>query len=192
MSSDDVVSDREALRETARRRTRRGWWVVGGVLAFALASFIVGLLASTGASLGAATVIIMAAVLVGIVAALGVGWWLRRRDGEPPLASGANRGDRRAIQDALRTGQPRDARIDALTRQTADRNVRNSWLMVLYAVLLVFQIPVLIIRLTGDDDVWGIVLSVATIVLWAAGLAYLWVTRRRSRSYLRERPPAVD
>ena len=188
MSSDDAVPDREALRDTAGRRTRRGWWLLGGVLAFALASFIIGVLASNDTSLAAGTVIIIGSVLAGAAGGVGVAWWLRRRDGQPLLASGGSRGTRRAVQQALRTGEPRDARIDALTRETAERTVRNSWLLVLYAVLLVFQIPVLIGRLTGDADVWEIVLSFATIALWVAALAVYWVMRRRSRRYLALRP----
>jgi predicted lysophospholipase L1 biosynthesis ABC-type transport system permease subunit len=95
------------------------------------------------------------------------------------------RDTRRAVQRALRTGHADDARIDALARETADRTVRNKWLLILYAVLAVLQLALTIIRIADRDAEWQIAVSVVVTALFAGAAVLLWVTRRRSRRYLR-------
>jgi hypothetical protein len=53
---------------------------------------------------------------------------------------------------ALRVGHIDDPRYAALTWQTADRNVRNSWLLVCFAVCLTIQVILVVVRLACGDE----------------------------------------
>lgn len=52
---------------------------------------------------------------------------------------------------ALPVGHVDDRRYEALTRQAADRNVRNGWLPILFAVALAIQLTLIVVRLARDD-----------------------------------------
>jgi hypothetical protein len=103
---------------------------------------------------------------------------------DPSPPTGNSRGTRRAVQRALRTGHARDARIDALTRDLADRAVRNTWVLVFYGVLLALQLALLISRIITGDPPSDILLSAVAVVLWSAGLVWMLVNLARSRRYL--------
>lgn len=85
----------------------------------------------------------------------------------------------------MHAGHPPDARIDALARELADRTVRNSWLLVLYGVILAIQLALLAGRLIAGDPVDDLLLSAAIVVVWTASLLWLLINRNRSRRYLR-------
>jgi hypothetical protein len=101
------------------------------------------------------------------------------------------RGTRRAVHQALRTGRPRDARIDALARAAAARTVRSSWVLVFFGVLLLAQIGILIGRVARGDDPWGIVLTGVAAVCCVAAMGFFWVMRARSRRYLNSEPGSI-
>ena len=184
MTSEDAVPDRERLRHVAAQRTRRSWWVVAA-LAAALFLLPLTLLIADGGPFSAGEIVVAfipptVAVLIGVVGLRR----MRRREGGPELLAGADRGTRRAVQRALRTGRAPDARIDALAREAADRTLRNSWLIVVYAILLVVQLGLLIGRIVAADDLGRTILAAATSVCWAAVLGLWLVMRARSRRYL--------
>lgn len=85
---------------------------------------------------------------------------------------------------ALRVGHVDDPRYAALTWETADRTVRNGWLLVFFAVILAIQVTLVIIRLARGDEVSGTLANVAGALLVAASLGFTCVTRRRSQRYL--------
>jgi hypothetical protein len=192
MTGADVIPDRDELRRVAARRTRTGGWVILVLVVLALLVVPVAVLIATRGSLsGGEIVILLVPLLAALAAGLVVVRWMRRRMGEPQLLAGADRGTRRAVQQALRTGQARDARVDALAREAADRTVRNSWLLIFYGVLLVVQIGLLIGRITSGDDWWEIVLTGGVALCWAAAMGVFWVMRARSRRYLQNEPGSV-
>jgi flagellar biosynthesis protein FliQ len=128
MSGDDVRHDRELLQRTAARRTRRGWWFLAGLAVPALVITPIAALAAAGGTVSTGDVAVafipaLVAVTVGVVLVP----WMRRRAAEPEPLAGVDKGTRRAVWQALRTGNARDATIDALAREAADRTVRNSF-----------------------------------------------------------------
>lgn len=94
------------------------------------------------------------------------------------------RGSWRIVWRALRVGHVDDPRYEALTRQTADRNVRNGWLPVLFAVACAIQLTLVAVRLARGAEWSGTVAAAASALFLAIGLCVLWVARRRSRRYL--------
>jgi steroid 5-alpha reductase family enzyme len=95
-----------------------------------------------------------------------------------------SRGSWRVVWRALRVGHVDDPRYAALTWQTADRNVRNSWLLVFFAVGLTLQVILVVVRLARGDEWSNTVATAATAMCFAVGLGFLWVARRRSKRYL--------
>lgn len=81
-------------------------------------------------------------------------------------------------------GHVDDPRYAALTWQTADRNVRNGWLPVVFAVSLTIQVILVVVRLARGDELSATALSAAAAMCTAFGLGFLWVARRRSKRYL--------
>jgi cytochrome bd-type quinol oxidase subunit 2 len=189
MASDDAIPDREQMRHAARRRTRRSWWLVAAMAVAALILTPVGVLITHDGPLTTGeTIIVFVPVLVGILGGVVAAWWLRRRQGEPQLLAGADRGTRRAVWRAIRTGHPADARIDALAREAADRTVRNSWMLVMYTILLVLQLVLLVSRIAAAEGVGMTVLTGTAVACWAIALTVFAVARARSRRYLRAHP----
>lgn len=85
---------------------------------------------------------------------------------------------------ALRVGHVDDPRYAALTRQTADRNVRNGWLPAFLAVAVAIQLTLVVVRLARGADLSGTVATAASALFMAVGVCLMWVARRRSRRYL--------
>ena len=185
MTSHDVIPDREQLRAEAERRTRRGWWFVAVVVALLVLGPTAVLMAGGARVTGGEALVVFLPAIVGIVAGAVVLRRLRRHDHGRNLVDGAGRETRRAGRRALRTGHAPDARIDALARELAARTVRNSWLLVLYGVLLVIQLVLLTGRIVSGDDVDDILLSAGIAALWATNVVLLLISRNRSRRYLR-------
>ncbi len=94
------------------------------------------------------------------------------------------RGSWRVVWRALRVGHLDDPRYEALTRQTADRNIRNGWLPVLFAVAFAIQLALVVVRLARGAELSGTIATAASAVFLAVGVCVLWVARRRSRRYL--------
>jgi hypothetical protein len=184
MSSQDVIPDRAQLRRTATRRTRRGWLLLAALAVLALVVTPVVVLLVNGRPPGADVALAFVPAVVTVAVGAPVAWWIHRRRREPELIAGADRGTRRAVWRALRTGHAPDARIDALAREAADRNVRNSWVLVLYAILLLLQLGLLTLKVTDGEGFGETALSALTAACWAAALAVSWVMRNRSRRYL--------
>lgn len=65
---------------------------------------------------------------------------IRRQEQHTPLSFGADKNTQKAVQRALRTGEPADARIDALARDAATKTLRAVWPIRLIAGSLVVQI----------------------------------------------------
>jgi hypothetical protein len=93
-------------------------------------------------------------------------------------------GSLRIVWRALRVGHVDDPRYAALTRETADRNARNGWLLVFLGVILGIDVILVVIRLARGADAWGTAAMAVAAVLQATGLGVIWVLRRRSRRYL--------
>ena len=93
------------------------------------------------------------------------------------------RGSWRIVWRALRVGHVDAPRYEALTRQTADRNMRKSWLPVFFAVACAIQLTLVAVRLTRGAKWSGTVATAASALFLAAGVGILWVARRRSRRY---------
>ena len=94
------------------------------------------------------------------------------------------RGSWRIVWRALRTGNVENPRYEALTRQTAESNVRNGWLLVLFAVVCALQFVFVVIRLVRGAHPSGTIATAGAGVFMAIGVGMLWVARRRSRRYL--------
>jgi hypothetical protein len=114
---------------------------------------------------------------------------VRRNSQHPSLLAGASRETRRAVTRALRTGHAPDARIDALAHDQAVRTVRNSWLLILYGVLLALQLVLLTARIVAGDPLNDILLAVGIAVLWIAIMFLQLYYRSRSRRYLHKGVP---
>jgi hypothetical protein len=126
-------------------------------------------------------------VAVGVAITVVIAWWIRRRGPGPGPPASAGRKSRGAVQRALRTGQPPDARIDALAREAADRNLRSSWFLPFCAALVLLNLGLLILRIVGDD-IWQVALAAANTALWTTALVRSWIVRRRSERYLQRSP----
>ena len=98
------------------------------------------------------------------------------------------RGSWRAVWRALRVGHVDDPRHAALAWEAADRNVRSVWLIVFFAVVLLIQVVLLVVRILRGDEVFG---TAAATFFLAAGLAVMWVARRRSKRYLELNDPPI-
>ncbi|WP_250006809.1 hypothetical protein [Actinoplanes sp. M2I2] len=98
------------------------------------------------------------------------------------------RGSWRVVWRALRVGHVDDPRFEALTRQAADRNVRNGWLLGFLAVMLVFQAGLFIAKVVRGTDGLELAFAALVVVLAAVGVGVSWVARRRSRRYLATAP----
>ena len=95
-----------------------------------------------------------------------------------------SRGSWRVVWRALRVGHVDDPRYAALTWQTADRNVRNGWLFVFFAVCLAIQVILVVVRLARGDELSDTVATAAPAMCLAVGLGFIWVARQRSKRYL--------
>lgn len=113
---------------------------------------------------------------------------IRRNDRRVPLSFGTDRATQRAVRRALRTGRPADARIDALTRDTATRTLRRSWPLWALAGAIALQIAGAVLRIIGDADLADVGMAALPVVTSAAVLGTLVMARRRSRAYLAAPP----
>ena len=193
MTGNDAIPDREELRQSGDRRTRRGRGVAIAVMAGLLVlTPVVLVLADHGAHpVGWILVfgLIPAAVFLAMV--LPMTWWLRRRRPHwqtPPLSAGATRDTRRAVRRAIRTGHAPDARIDALASEQAEKTIRNAVAIKIYAVILALQVGLLVPRIVNGGPSDGLVLAVIVDALWAGAIGVLAVNLSRSRRYLRNHP----
>ena len=133
--------------------------------------------------------LIPAAVFIAVV--LPMTWWVRRRRPQwqtPPLAAGAERDTRRAVQRAIRTGQAPDARIAALAHEQAAKTVRNTVALKICAVVLVVQLALLVLRIVNGGPGDALVLAVLGNALWVAALTVFAVNLSHSRRYLQDHP----
>jgi hypothetical protein len=193
VTSNDAIPDREELRLSGDRRTRRGRGVLIAVMVALLVLMpVVLLLADHGAHPVGRIVLfglIPAAVFIAVV--LPMTWWVRGRRPHwqtPPLAAGATRDTRRAVGRAIRTGHAPDARVEALAREQAEKTVRNTVALKIYAVLFALQLALLGLRIVNGGPADALVLAVIGDALWAAAVGALVVNLARSRRYLREHP----
>ncbi|HEX8344008.1 MAG TPA: hypothetical protein VF657_04585 [Actinoplanes sp.] len=113
----------------------------------------------------------------------------RRRMQEPDLLAGADRPTQKDVMAALRSGRTSDARIDALTRETASRLLTQRWLIWVYAVGAILQAILFVIRVVNDDNWTRLALSGVLSAVFCTLLALQLRQRRLSRRYL-DRPPA--
>ena len=98
--------------------------------------------------------------------------------------AGPGRGSWRIVWRALRVGHVDDPRYAALTRETADRNVRNGWLPVFFTVILAIQLILIVVRVARGADPSGTMATAGSSLFIAIGIGLLWVARRRSKRYL--------
>lgn len=195
VTSDDAIPDREQLQQSGVRRTRRGTLIsvimVAGLL---LLTPVVLEFTDPDAHRSAPILLLglIPAVLV-LAIVLPMVWWLRRRHPQwqtPPLSAGAQRNTRRAVQRAIRTGNNTpDARVNALAREQAEKTVRNTRALKIYAGILVLQLGPLILRIADGGSKYTLMFAVLGDALWASALVVLAVNLSRARRYLRDHPP---
>lgn len=93
-------------------------------------------------------------------------------------------GSWRIVWRALRVGHVDDPQYEALTRETAGRNVRNGWLLILFSVTLAIQVILVVFRLARGADLSNTAVIAVSASFMAFGLGVSWMARRRSRRYL--------
>jgi hypothetical protein len=109
---------------------------------------------------------------------------MRSNDRQVPLSFGTDKATQRAVQRALRTGRPADARIDALARDTATRTLRRSWSLWVFVGAVALQAVGAVLRIVGNADPMDLGMAALLILLSAIMLGTLIMARRRSRAYL--------
>jgi hypothetical protein len=178
-----VIPDREELRRTAAQRVRRTWLI-------SAVAWAVLVIAVTTVSIFATdepvTVewIVLSVLPLGVALVIGATSYAASRRKEPPLWYGADRDTQRAV----RTGHAPDERVDALAREAAQRDIRDSaWFLAFYAVLLA-PLGLLIQRIRTRHDGSMIALAVVLAAAFAVVVMASVVKIRRSRRYLRNAP----
>ncbi|MEU1396989.1 hypothetical protein ABZ403_13140 [Micromonospora zamorensis] len=170
-----------ADEQVPRGRHRRSTYVVAAAVVVGAAAM------GTAAFVGRGTVksdqllvafgLMLIPPFVGAVVALVFGRRLIRR---MPRTAGADPTTRRRIVQALRDGSTDDPRLDALARKEARSRVSQRWLLVLFTVGFLSQLPPLV------DPVrpFGRVLAVLLLLLWGGAAWYRWRGLREARRYL--------
>lgn len=190
-----AVADHDELRRTAHRRTRRGRSAtVAGVAVLVIGVPLLTWLVIGGPPTPLRLAVAIVPTAVGVLAGLAALRLLRGRgrDGDrPALVLGADPDTRRSVREALRTGRARDARVDALARDAAERSTGTlRGQQIIFGVLAAVWVIGLGLRLAGGDGVGESALSAVTLVLFAAVWVVTTRQRRRSLRYLREGRPA--
>ncbi|MCG5447007.1 hypothetical protein NIE79_005743 [Micromonospora sp. NIE79] len=177
MTSGERVASEEQVPQGRHRRSTYvvAAAVVVGAAVMGTAAMVDG--DTGGSDLLAAFAMILIPSLVGAVVALVFGRRLIRRI---PRTAGADPATRRRIGQALRDGSTGDPRLDALARKEARSRVGQRWLLVLFTVGFLSQLPPLV------DPVrpFGRVLAVLLLLLWGGAAWYRWRGLREARRYL--------
>ncbi|WP_433652420.1 hypothetical protein ACQP2C_08825 [Micromonospora zamorensis] len=176
-----------ADEQVPRGRHRRGTYVVAaavvvGAATMGAAAMVDG--GTGGPDLFAAFALMLIPPLVGAVVALVFGRRLIRR---MPRTAGADPTTRRRIVQALRDGSTADPHLDALARKEARSRVSQRWLLVLFTVGFLSQLPPLV------DPVrpFGRVLAVLLLLLWGGAAWYRWRGLREARRYIAGPPTST-
>ncbi|MEU8085846.1 hypothetical protein AB0B57_19820 [Micromonospora sp. NPDC049101] len=119
--------------------------------------------------------------LVGAVVALVFG---RRLLSRTPRPAGADPTTRRRIAQVLRDGSTDDPQLDALARGEARTRVSQRWLLLLFAVVVLTQLP----SLVNAVNPFTRVLAVLLILLMVGAAWFRWRGLREARHYLAEPP----
>ncbi|WP_305785080.1 hypothetical protein [Symbioplanes lichenis] len=114
---------------------------------------------------------------------------IRRRLDNPELVAGLDRPSQRDVARALRNGRTDDPRIDAIIRQSAPRVISTRWVIVVFALVAALDVY-LAAEEIADRDWNGLVLRLASAVLFTLFAAYQWTQVRRYRAYVRQEGPA--
>ncbi|RKR87525.1 hypothetical protein BDK92_1804 [Micromonospora pisi] len=168
---------RSGLREEARRRLRRRMLVTILVVAPlpALAIVLGGLAADRGTPLINWLLIGAGAVLV-TVGLLTAAWLVQRQHLDPPLVTGADAQTRRAVRQAIRTGNTDDPRIDLLARDLIAHSPRETAVPYLLGALALVALLLLAFSDWDTEDiVRGLVTAPCLVV------AAFLVRRRQHR-----------
>ncbi|MET7947543.1 hypothetical protein [Micromonospora sp. NPDC005324] len=166
--------------QVTQGRHRRSTYVVAAVVVVATAAMGSAAMVdgeTGGSDLLAAFGLILIPSLVGAVVALVFGRRLIRR---MPRTAGADPATRRRITQALRDGSADDPRLDALARTEARLRVGQRWLLLLFAVVALIQVPALVN--TVNPFTRG--LAVVLILLMMGAAWYRWRGLREARRYL--------
>lgn len=134
-------------------------------------------------SAGRVAVLLAPAGIVLVVLA-GLYPFMRRQERHTPLSFGADKNTQKAVQRALRTGEPADARIDALARDAATKALRSPWPIRLFAGTIVLMLISAVLQILSGGGALRVGLSVSVVLIFATVLATFVVNRRRSRTYL--------
>ncbi|NYH45365.1 hypothetical protein HNR22_005092 [Micromonospora jinlongensis] len=178
MTTEERVAPEEPVTQRPDRRSTYAVaaLVVVGVAALSTAAFVGRGTVKSDQLLGSFGLMLIPP-LVGAVVALVFGRRLIRR---MPRTAGADPTTRRRIAQALRDGSTDDPRLDALARKEARSRVSQRWLLVLFTVGFLSQLPPLV------DPVrpFGRVLAVLLLLLWGGAAWYRWRGLREARRYL--------
>ncbi|RAO26316.1 hypothetical protein PSN13_06340 [Micromonospora saelicesensis] len=115
--------------------------------------------------------------LVGAVVALAFGRRLMRR---MPQTAGTAPATKRRVERALRDGSTDDPQLDALARKEAQLRLGQRWLLLLFAVVILTQLPALV----NAVNPFTRVLAVLLILIMLASAWYRWRGLREARRYL--------
>ncbi|MGC4756095.1 hypothetical protein [Micromonospora trifolii] len=177
MTTEERVASDERVPQGRHRRSTYvvAAAVVVGAAVMGTAAMVDG--DTGGSDLLAAFAMILIPSLVGAVVALIFGRRLIRR---MPRTAGADPATRRRIGQALRDGSTDDPRLDALARREARLRVGQRWLLWLFAVVALAQVPALV----NTDNPVTRVLAVLLILLMVGAAWYRWRGLREARRYL--------
>ncbi len=190
----DLVIDDELLRRARKAQDRRLALTFGLVVVVCLGFMIVQLVRHGSPDRSPSPLLyvaVLAMPLVLTVLMIGVVLLLRRRQigmFAPSVAAGLDRGGRRAVLRAIRSGQHLQGKDEEAALDTARQLVGLRWMLVVYPLILGFTV---VRALTDDLDVLGVLIVLGGLVALAA-LLLAWRDIRRARAYLATAPtPAI-
>ncbi|WP_067498468.1 hypothetical protein [Actinoplanes sp. TFC3] len=180
------IADRERLLAAALARRSRAHWILAGVVAFlAVAGALIGLLAAGRGMAGRDVLLATAPLAFFALVAAALIPIVRRRDlQEPALVSGADKATQRAVQAALRTGSSPDARIDALTRDSAGKTLRDSAQLRLFIVVAGVELVGATLQIIGGAGPGSLVSALCLLLVAGLLITTNVLTHRRSSRYL--------
>ena len=162
--------------ELAGSRTRRRLIATCVGIVAAMQVAVVALLVTVHRHRFVAAVVVEAITFAIVGLVLVVVRWPRLGLGEPSVLLGVDRSTRRTVSKAVQRGKAvEDPQLASLAVDAAEQMRRRRWMVWLWLVVAVFQVPALLDRRTSWGRGLGIV--VIAVFLGNAGL-WWWLTRR--------------
>ncbi|GAA2548649.1 hypothetical protein GCM10010435_17770 [Winogradskya consettensis] len=176
MTVDDVIPDRDLLRARATRRLR----LLGVVFAVLAGLGCVALL--VGVFLTSSPVLLVPLAFLLALALLPV-YTFRRVARNPALLQGADVTTQRAVSRAFKTGHAADPRVDALARDAAAHNRRNSWAPWLLTVATALVVGSFVLNIIGGGLEPADSLLLGGVIAFGYVTVVTWLSTVRSRRY---------